>query len=318
MNREQMSQIASQIHQLTGKVSQLQVSVDVGLNSVRTDLTREFAVSNQNINRVAIQPARRINRAAAGGGGDVAQGNVPAPPPVVGDAGIVELSKSPKHLAELWYEFTVGLGGRKPARDFTYQERGASKSRYSRRKLVWDLIQGLILQGHSHTAAINKIYNTYGRGLSVSKIIECIRRDKRTGGHPNLRIAAVPIPRGQMPRAGPDAVAGRVGQEAGGGRRAAPRVPRAPVAAGRINQHFLPFAGGDGRGPGRGGPGRGHGRGGAPRRQPTQRQLNAVGRHMDFGIGNLAAANVGGAHIDFGPPVANPGPQVDFGGTGAV
>ena len=98
------------------------------------------------------------------------------------------LSKSPRTLAVLWQEYEFGIDGRKPAKYFTFAERGKVKHGYTRRKLVWDTISALVGAGHTASNAIAMIYDVYGASSSVTKIIVMMRRDKTSGGHPRLRV----------------------------------------------------------------------------------------------------------------------------------
>ena len=91
------------------------------------------------------------------------------------------LMPTPRSLHDLWREYQHGVGGRKAARLFSYTERGRSKHRYSRRKLVWDLVSGLIRQGHTAETSIDKIYDVYGGQTSVTSIINGLKRDKKNG-----------------------------------------------------------------------------------------------------------------------------------------
>ena len=104
---------------------------------------------------------------------------------------LAELSKHPRSLEDLWTEYTDGLGGRKPAREFTAAERGAVKYMYSQRKKVWSMIEKHVQAGCIAPVAIHKIYQVYGAGASVSTIIRGIRQDDKTGGHPTLRLPYV-------------------------------------------------------------------------------------------------------------------------------
>lgn len=103
--------------------------------------------------------------------------------------GIARLSKCPRSLHELWKEYQVGTGGYKAAKDFTAQERGADKSKYYRRNVFWTKISELILAGYSSDEACDLVYRCYGRGCSVTKIINKMIADKKEGGHPGLRVA---------------------------------------------------------------------------------------------------------------------------------
>ena len=80
------------------------------------------------------------------------------------------ISSTPKTLHDLWDEYQVGIGGRKAAKDFTFHERGKVKSLYSKHKLIWDCISGLIKHGHTSYVTISKIYAAYG-GISSNTLI---------------------------------------------------------------------------------------------------------------------------------------------------
>ena len=127
------------------------------------------------------------------------------PPPVVGGGGIpagaagnpdplhnglsplATLSPSPPSIHALWAEYTGGIAGRKPARDFTARERGWCKYLYSRRNQVWKIIKDLVNAGFDHDVACDKNYQAYGQTISASKIIKAIYKDN-PDRHPNLRV----------------------------------------------------------------------------------------------------------------------------------
>ncbi len=100
------------------------------------------------------------------------------------------LSPTPRSRYILWQEYEVGIGGRKPARLFTPAERGKVKYSYHRRKVVWDVIASLVRAGDTAQVAIDRIYEVYGAAMTVSHIINMMRRDRRTynGCHPQLRV----------------------------------------------------------------------------------------------------------------------------------
>ena len=62
---------------------------------------------------------------------------------------------------------------------FSHSERGRSKHKYHRRKVVWDLIGGLVRQGHAADWVIDRIYAVYGGQTSVSNIMNRLKRDKK-------------------------------------------------------------------------------------------------------------------------------------------
>jgi len=99
------------------------------------------------------------------------------------------LCENPKSLYILWQEYQFGIGGRKAAKDFTAEERGAHKVTYSKRKIIWDKISTMVRASYTSDMAIEKIYTVYGLRTPVSKIIELMRNDQRTrGGHPDLNV----------------------------------------------------------------------------------------------------------------------------------
>ena len=97
--------------------------------------------------------------------------------------------KSLYDLCNLWDEYLNGVGGRKPARHFSESERGRVKYKYTRRKVVWDVIRKLVDLGHSSQRAIDMIYEVYyGAQTCVTTIINRMRKDKLNGTlNPNLR-----------------------------------------------------------------------------------------------------------------------------------
>ena len=98
------------------------------------------------------------------------------------------LSPLPKTLEQLWTEYKFGVGGRKPASLFTAAERGKVKHVYSFRLNAWDAIAKLVNSGMTSNDACQKIYETYGHGLTVTKICRALCSDKKRGGHPNLVV----------------------------------------------------------------------------------------------------------------------------------
>ena len=91
-------------------------------------------------------------------------------------------------------EYEFGIGGRKPAKDWTIAERGNKKQKqtYYRRNCIWKLQLHLINKGHRIESANKEIRKTYGQNTSVTNIAKAIVTDrsryKAHGGlHPNFR-----------------------------------------------------------------------------------------------------------------------------------
>ena len=49
----------------------------------------------------------------------------------------------------LWDEYEKRLGDNKAAKDFTEHERGAVKYNYYRRKVFWEVVEGLMRMDHT-------------------------------------------------------------------------------------------------------------------------------------------------------------------------
>ena len=172
---------------------------------VRTWIGGRFKIVADNMNRLCHSASFAAPAAALPPGNPLPAGVLPGNPPPVGGipagaAGnpnpvvnhnglspLVTLSNSPASIHDLWAEYTVGIAGRKPAKDFTARERGRGKYLYSRRNQVWMIIKDLVNAGFDHDVACDKIYQAYGHNMSVSKIIKAIYKDK-PDRHPNLRI----------------------------------------------------------------------------------------------------------------------------------
>ena len=77
-------------------------------------------------------------------------------------------------------EFVNGLEGKKAARLFTPQERGANKYNYCRRKIFWDKVSEFVRAGISAEDAIERIYQeVYGERCTVSQVLTGLRKDTR-------------------------------------------------------------------------------------------------------------------------------------------
>lgn len=171
--QSQMAGLRRENHELKAQLEQF---------SNRTD--RQFTTLNRNIRRIAVQPARPIGRNARAAAIESTEDTNEAGPRAT-------LSPHPRSIHTLWQEYEFGIGGRKAAKDFTAAERGRVKYNYHRRKVVWDVIAELVRSGWTANTACDRLHEVYGRNLSVTNIINRMRRDRVNGGHPNLRIVNV-------------------------------------------------------------------------------------------------------------------------------
>ena len=105
--RDQLRALQSQLQGIKSQIAEIDKrQVTDALAS-----TRQLQTLNANIKRIGLSPARPIR-------------NTTSNPISAG------LSAHPRTLYELWDEYTNGIGGRKPAREFTSQERGKVKYKY--------------------------------------------------------------------------------------------------------------------------------------------------------------------------------------------
>jgi hypothetical protein len=151
---------------------------------------REEAARNANLAREAGDPVVGGGPTAGNGAGTRNPPAVITPPRVTGPLVLgASLSAKPKSLHDLWTEYTHGLGGHKPAGEFTQAERGGvNKFTYCRRNCFWTVVAAHIRAGSDANTTIAKIYAAYGKNLSVTKILKAMQTDKKKGWHANLKI----------------------------------------------------------------------------------------------------------------------------------
>jgi hypothetical protein len=127
-------------------MQQENLELKTSLTVMKVCLERGFEVFNGNVRQIALHPVRRV--AAPLG---VVDGQGEADMGAANDllAMMATVMPTPRSLHDLWSEYLHGVGGRKPARLFSYTERGRSKHHYCHRKIVWDTVSGLVRQGHT-------------------------------------------------------------------------------------------------------------------------------------------------------------------------
>ena len=214
--------MSAQLHGINMRLTRVEEQVSSSAGDLKIDLQRQLSTVNKNIKRLQLMAPTTTRRGINQHGN-----NDDHPLLVAARRPAAQLSKRPKDLYSLWTEYTHGLGGLKAARDLTSVERGAVKQKYYRRKTFWDVIASHIDGGFTAPAAVDLVYQVYGRTLSVTMILNKMIDDKnkRYNGrpHPRLRIRVV----GQPRLTG----AGGGHQEAGAaaaGARTTTRPPRPP------------------------------------------------------------------------------------------
>ena len=178
--------LANQMLALQSQIASLQRTVEEmrgRLDERTTELGTNIGLLAANVRR--LEP--RVRHFAAGG-----RGGGEALAPAAGRGGtlfVASLSPNPRTLYILWDEYMNGVGGRKPAKDFTRQERGRVKFKYHRRRHVWNVVACLVDGGVSADVALDIIYAVYGVGSSVTSIINQMIQDKQLQiHHPTLTV----------------------------------------------------------------------------------------------------------------------------------
>jgi hypothetical protein len=195
-NQQQLGIMTNQLHQLKQDVTECKMENLHATSELRSYCQHQFGNLHKTLGHLLHQaPTRRVIRPgnaataiATAAGTAVAAGATAAAPRRNGFVPLRAcLSKCPRTLHDLWREWTDGLEGNKPASQIKRSERGGKmRYVYHNRKVVWDVIKRFTDKNVSHMTAIDNIEAAYGRNKSLSHYVACLKRDKKTGGHPNL------------------------------------------------------------------------------------------------------------------------------------
>ena len=195
IQRQEVRLLLSQVLHLRRELADSRAELERRDTVFKHKLTR----INTNVARLAATPGRR-SLATAGietGGlesgrndeGNGGNADLEGQPPI---RLVATLSSRPKTLHNLWHEYQNGMSGKKPAREFSDSERGKVKSVYSYRLKFWEKCDEMMRSGLTADIACDKIYEAYGVGTSVTKILDGMKRDKRQGSwHALLQVLAV-------------------------------------------------------------------------------------------------------------------------------
>lgn len=178
-NVQWRAQMVTKVADIRSKVTQLQQNQ---ISQFAALLRRQKRLEEM-IRQMLVAPARRSrgNRISS----RIVQGDTTNH---AGDVRRALLHRCPRTLPVLWDEYVNGIEGNKPASLFSRRERGGTnKFKYSRRLVFWRCMKRLIRGGCSVGTACNRITAVYGN-VSVTQIINRMRRDEKMGGHANLRV----------------------------------------------------------------------------------------------------------------------------------
>lgn len=191
-NENQFRALYSQINAARREIQQTSDENKESMKHGFEKILQQIEIMKRSINRIAMYPSQRQRQndlQVEGGHTTALQGSQHAAGPIAQHSKNATLAPNLRNLFVLWNEYEFGIAGRKPAKEFTRAERGGRiKHTYSKRKVVWDKIAELVRVGYTSHVAIDMIYHTYGNNTSLSNIIHRMLCDRKTGGHPNLRV----------------------------------------------------------------------------------------------------------------------------------
>ncbi|CAB9511702.1 expressed unknown protein [Seminavis robusta] len=203
-NEEILTRIIAQHNQLQQLIAQEGRTRDSSAAALRgwleTWLGAELTKLNGNICRIAVQPPRMatpdqvdgnlfrngltVERTRRNGQTSLRYRQAVATTPA--DSRPAKLAKY-RTVGSAWQEWMHGIGGNKPAKNFTADDIRACKSTYSRRKPLWTLMATLVNAQKAPAWVISKIEEHY-KG-SVLNITAAIKQDTIMGSlHEDLCI----------------------------------------------------------------------------------------------------------------------------------
>ena len=157
------------VHSLATQVRREVHEIKLSQVADRTWMQRNFGIVNTNMRRLGITAAVRVVQGAGAiagagvGGGSNNDDNMLAAAGLqnLARTAAASLSPCPRNLYDLWAEYMFGIGGRKPASQFTHLERGKSKHKYFRRNVIWRMVLRMVNRGLTSDTAIDHIYGSY-------------------------------------------------------------------------------------------------------------------------------------------------------------
>jgi hypothetical protein len=199
LDHQLLQAVMTQMTSLENRVRELHVQRAQDMAILTQQMTQQSEMINAEIRRIHRQSDDQL--LAADGEANAEHIRQQLAQPVVAASAVVAnnnnnnnatLSPTPRSLLDLWNEWTTGIGGRKAAKNFTAQERGKCKYKYTRRKRAWDIMCALIHSGHTTAStAVDRIYAEYGRGSTVTYILNRIATDRRNNTlHPDFCLCS--------------------------------------------------------------------------------------------------------------------------------
>ena len=194
-NQEQMNVVLIQLQQMKNNLVLMQSQLEGVLSQQKQWHNGHYVTIKQKINRFGGTIVGAFSRQDRTQQGHRQQ--VVAEDEENQEGGIAAATLAPhlRTLIDLWHEYYTGIGGRRAAKDWTTREKGRKgwKQKYYRRNCIWQIQERLVRSGMTPNEACAKLRQTYGLGLSVTKIIDRIIEDRQRYRnhqlkcHPNLR-----------------------------------------------------------------------------------------------------------------------------------
>ena len=170
--------LCEQIRIMTGSIRDLTrelAEVKAELGQERTKVHEALLSIKKGINRLGRAP----HRVGVAPPQDPLTDNAPAQLVQARLGAPATLAPRVSDLYVLWQEYEVGIGGRKPACQFTADERGAQRRKYYRRRVFWDTVLIGVRRGSDHLQVIDSLYRRFGESSSVTKILDGLIAERR-------------------------------------------------------------------------------------------------------------------------------------------
>ena len=171
-DNEQLSTLTSQVLHLRNENKQLKVELEAST----AKLQHAVKVVNRNV--------QQLMRSSAVGGGVRRGAAVPLTITTRSQNNAILMDR-PKSLHMLWNEYMFGIGGSKPAKEYTPQESHGvkNKDKYNMRKQFWLKCAEMVHAGWDANEAINQFYQVYNHGhylcQNLTQILKAIKKDAR-------------------------------------------------------------------------------------------------------------------------------------------
>ena len=145
--RRQSSELQAVLSQL-GVLRKQNEVLRTELDIMKTHISKKLKYMSDTMNRIAAIPATMSEKRYTNLTSTVTNPSDPTSPIVStgtnGTRAKSKLCRNPKSLYMLWNEYEFVVGGGKPAKSFTKEERGADRFNYYKRNIFWSLVVEMV------------------------------------------------------------------------------------------------------------------------------------------------------------------------------